>query len=84
MQNITQKLTPLFFLLLLSQFSIAQHIVSVKGSVLSGNEAVEFVEVKLLDMQLLIQRGNFLLTMLVQESILSNFVCLAIKQCLKD
>lgn len=47
MQKILHKLTAFIFIFLISQFALAQHAVTIKGTVLSGNETLEFVEVNM-------------------------------------
>lgn len=47
MQKIVHQLTAFIFLFLISQFALAQHTVAIKGTVFSGNEALEFVEVNI-------------------------------------
>ena len=47
MQKIVHQLIAFIFLFLISQFALAQHTVAIKGTVFSGNEALEFVEVNI-------------------------------------
>ena len=47
MQKTTRQLATLIVVFFISQFVTAQNVVSIKGTVFSGNEALEFVEVNL-------------------------------------